>query len=954
MSFEYSDPIIVNRRTGSSESPYVSKTDTLIINNDAKVILVEIPDSFQKVQVSGESVTWIEATGVSPTANEFVVDYTNRIVTFHISRIGLQLTFSYMGTGLQYIPPSAIYTENSNGEITETLKTLTDSTTLARDGADAIINNFIYRDIYDNNTQYYTKNIISYQGSTYIANTDTLGNLPTDANYWQKLTSFTWRGTYSPTESYVMGDYVSDTNNYNIYLALTDVGVGSDLLDVTKWEKVINAEDVINNVITATSAANTATDNANIATTNTGIATTNADNASTNANDKAIFAQTQGDYAQLIGDSLVLLGNYDPLAEYKNLNMVYFNGQTYMCIANTIAGTDPTNGIYWTVISQQATINDETWVASEGQTVFTITNGSYLVGEGHLEVWVGGVPQIEGQGFTETGSTSFALSEGVSVGIGVFAKWLEGAISITKSHHITHETGGTDELDVTNLYNYTEYVKDRLDGHTTQLADITKQVVYVNDTMTMAQIQTKADSLINGGILNFVYSANYNITQTIVIKPNTTVEGNNSKITVTTDIEVFKTLGEINVGYSKIHIKNFEIWDSGLIARTKYHINLINPILCSVKNVKIYGLTLTQNDVAGIYLSRYGANVSSFVNEILGCLLNQASIKTESTDSWITKNTIWAYSRGFGIHVVKPSQFINENQIVGSSINGAIYLKDTFDNFNLELIKITNNFFDGSYSTIDSGYGITGDKITQSIISNNDFWQQMDEGIKLTSSNTTKIIGNTFKDCNRRDLSRNDITFLNCEYMNIAENSFTRTVLHTNKGNAVNSTGGSYNIYLGNHVFFSSYYLSPQIIMENDTKILLNVGGGADNLKTSSKTTLNYWLDSVVANLLSTTLNSNGSSMKSYIIGYSSKVLAINLAVNTPRVTGSLILEIIKNGVATGQTLTYSNNFYAVNKTLAEPLNISSSDVLSIRATTTSDWSPTLNISVSLLIEINI
>ena len=166
------------------------------------------------------------------------------------------------------------------------------------------------------------------------------------------------------------------------------------------------------------------------------------------------YAKAQGDYAKTKGDNLGHKGNYNPSVVYKDGNVVTFGGVNYICIKDTTAGIDPTNGTYWTSVSPQATINDKTWTATEGQTVFTITNGQYVIGKGNIEVWVGGVPQIKDQGFTETNSTTITLSEGVPAGTIVYAKWFEGHMTITKGHGSGHEIGGQDEIDVTKLKNY--------------------------------------------------------------------------------------------------------------------------------------------------------------------------------------------------------------------------------------------------------------------------------------------------------------------------------------------------------------------------------------------------------------------------------------------------------------------------------------------------------------------
>jgi len=44
---------------------------------------------------------------------------------------------------------------------------------------------FVSRGEYNNATQYYTFDLVNYNGSSYYAKQNTLGNLPTNATYWQ-------------------------------------------------------------------------------------------------------------------------------------------------------------------------------------------------------------------------------------------------------------------------------------------------------------------------------------------------------------------------------------------------------------------------------------------------------------------------------------------------------------------------------------------------------------------------------------------------------------------------------------------------------------------------------------------------------------------------------------------------------------------------------------------------
>ncbi|MCM3387354.1 hypothetical protein M3649_04295 [Ureibacillus chungkukjangi] len=57
----------------------------------------------------------------------------------------------------------------------------------------------------------------------------------------------------------------------------------------------------------------------------------------------------------------------------------------------------------------------ERFVATEGQTVFTLNN-TYEVGKNRLKVIVGGIQQFTSTNYTETSPTSITFLEGLSVG----------------------------------------------------------------------------------------------------------------------------------------------------------------------------------------------------------------------------------------------------------------------------------------------------------------------------------------------------------------------------------------------------------------------------------------------------------------------------------------------------------------------------------------------------------
>lgn len=57
---------------------------------------------------------------------------------------------------------------------------------------------FVSRGTYNNSTQYYLFDLVDYNGSSYIAKENTVGNLPTNTQYWQLIAE---KGdTYDDTE----------------------------------------------------------------------------------------------------------------------------------------------------------------------------------------------------------------------------------------------------------------------------------------------------------------------------------------------------------------------------------------------------------------------------------------------------------------------------------------------------------------------------------------------------------------------------------------------------------------------------------------------------------------------------------------------------------------------------------------------------------------------------------
>lgn len=76
-----------------------------------------------------------------------------------------------------------------------------------------------------------------------------------------------------------------------------------------------------------------------------------------------------------------------------------------------------------------STVKREEFTATAGQTIFTITSGSYAPGDNKVSVYIWGIKQSNAA-FTETNSTRITMASGLEAGDRVLIEWFEGDVSI--------------------------------------------------------------------------------------------------------------------------------------------------------------------------------------------------------------------------------------------------------------------------------------------------------------------------------------------------------------------------------------------------------------------------------------------------------------------------------------------------------------------------------------------
>lgn len=137
--YEGSPAVIIERRKGTPDSPFNNMNESLVVSNDGKVILSEIPNELNRVIItSDDEATWFEVVEGQIPENGFKVDYINKIVTFNTINVGKQLHFKYLGEGNHYYSPNSIYTKLNEGTVVETLGGLIENSHEALDALERL------------------------------------------------------------------------------------------------------------------------------------------------------------------------------------------------------------------------------------------------------------------------------------------------------------------------------------------------------------------------------------------------------------------------------------------------------------------------------------------------------------------------------------------------------------------------------------------------------------------------------------------------------------------------------------------------------------------------------------------------------------------------------------------------------------------------------------------------
>lgn len=320
--------------------------------------LNQIPDYGDKVIING----LYEIDDGVPDATQFKVNYDMGIVNFHESHEGEVITINqYSGRGIWSVSSKKVY-DDSTGQPIDANQTLQDFINKVKE----------YQ--YENwdSTKVYTPNkIVSYNGSTFICIQQTLNHeIPTNTDFWSVLAAGTsWKGIYNNLTQYELRDIVYYDEQKTIYYCIKR-SLGNLPTNTEYWQSMIS---VLEETTYATQQGDYAKEQgnyaknegdtlANIIANFTYIEEYNVNtqyqpknmvyyNGSTYINKVACqgINPSNSTYWQLIAAGYILRGNYSDLEQYHLKDIVFYGAtnKLYECIQETTAGITPLDNTHW-------------------------------------------------------------------------------------------------------------------------------------------------------------------------------------------------------------------------------------------------------------------------------------------------------------------------------------------------------------------------------------------------------------------------------------------------------------------------------------------------------------------------------------------------------------------------------------------------------------------------------
>jgi hypothetical protein len=247
---------------------------------------------------------------------------------------------------------------------------------------------------------------------------------------------------------------------------------------------------------------------------------------------------------------------------------------------------------------------------------------------------------------------------------------------------------------------------------------------------------------LNTGLSVYIPQGTYLINAAMQLKTTNQMvygDGQQSILLTTTDIEtMYSSTNVFGVVLADIQFKNTV--SELATGPTHFHVHFgTGASGCTIRNcgfnTALTGAYVRTTHHAGVWFE--GANL----NNILDCTFGQAQILMGSTDSTIRGGYIYSFSFQYAVKITSAGEVVVDavRGILGGADKGCIWISNAG-----YMNKIVNNYFGGTYSTINIGAGITADQQQMLQIIGNTFHAIDKDGIYLTATTGATIQGNSF------------------------------------------------------------------------------------------------------------------------------------------------------------------------------------------------------------------
>ena len=318
------------------------------------------------------------------------------------------------------------------------------------------------------------------------------------------------------------------------------------------------------------------------------------------------------------------------------------------------------------------TLQEQTFTATQGQTVFTLTGGlQYTPATNNLSVFVNGSKQVAGTNYLETSTTVFTFLTGLNVGDVVDAiTAIPVATNVISSVNVSYNQGGTGAV-------------------TTNVQAKLQQTVSVKDfgavgngsTDDTAAIQNAIDYVYDNGLGKLYFPAgNYKITKSLMVWGNQTATYNGKGISLigadSTNTIITKTT---NTGYGGVSPYASDDAIFVLARRDLTAGNSVALLSIHIANFNLNGDFGTGKVAFGIY-NRCSTGACTFDSLVIQAAIGFQTL-TDLYLSRITNTSFIVSTKGFSMLAAGTSNYLC-NVAVFNATSIAYELRGTYSSAN--------------------------------------------------------------------------------------------------------------------------------------------------------------------------------------------------------------------------------------------------------------------------------